>query len=429
MRKPSPLLSLQLSFPDEGRTWLTWLVRLRWLAVFAQAVTLAFVFHLLDGLGPIAVWVGTMLLLVAANLGSIGRLALRDEVPPGTILTHLLVDVAALTTFFFIGDGPANPFTPLYLIHVAMGAVMLPSRLAAILAGTVLAAYSLLFVHSLPLRYENHSLPAETLVGLGRWLSFVITSMSVSAFVVGLSGTMRRGREQLLQAWDRTARTDRLRSVGTLAAGAAHELNTPLSTMALRLRRLRRRHSDPDTEADVDAIEDQLDRCASIVDRLLVGAGDPTASDIERRPIARMVAEAVRMWAKGSPVNVRIDDRSNGVEVELPDVAFEQALINLLENAREAQEANGAQAPLDLSIFSEAGAVVVELADSGVGLPENAQQMGEPFFTTKATGTGLGVFVARAVADGAGGGLQFRPREGTGAVARWWFPEARRRSP
>jgi two-component system sensor histidine kinase RegB len=239
---------------------------------------------------------------------------------------------------------------------------------------------------------------------------------------------MRRSREQLLQAWDRTARTDRLRSVGTLAAGAAHELNTPLATMSLRLRRLRRRHADPDTEADVDAIEDQLDRCASIVDRLLVGAGDPTASDIERRPIARMVAEAVRMWAKGSPVNVRIDDRSNGVEVELPDVAFEQALINLLENAREAQQANGADSPIDLAIFSQGADVVLELADRGIGLPENADQMGEPFFTTKATGTGLGVFVARAVADGAGGGLQYRAREGTGAIARWWFPAARRRS-
>ena len=65
---------------------------------------------------------------------------------------------------------------------------------------------------------------------------------------------------------------------------------------------------------------------------------------------------------------------------------------------------------------------VVELADRGVGLPEQADQVGEPFFTTKATGTGLGVFVAQSVADGAGGGLAYEPRHGGGTIARWWFP-------
>jgi signal transduction histidine kinase len=197
--------------------------------------------------------------------------------------------------------------------------------------------------------------------------------------------------------------------------------------MALRLRRVRRRHPDPDTEADVDAIEDQLDRCSWIVERLLIGAGDPTASDLTRRPLAGMVAEAVRLWSRGTPLQVRLEDRSNGLEVELPEVAFEQALTNLLENAREAQEAAGVATPLELAVSEEGGIGVVELLDRGIGLPDSADQMGEPFFTTKASGTGLGVFVARQVADGVGGGLQYRSRDGGGVVARWWFPEARRK--
>src|SRR5687768_12679170 len=114
MRRATPLPWLLPTAPDEGRIWLTWLVRLRWLALFAQAVTLAFVFNLLDGAVPIAVWCITMTLLVGANLWSVGRLTLGEAIEPHSLLFHLLIDVAALTAFFAIGDGPDNPFTPLY---------------------------------------------------------------------------------------------------------------------------------------------------------------------------------------------------------------------------------------------------------------------------------------------------------------------------
>lgn len=428
MRRATPIPWLLPTASDEGRIWLTWLVRLRWLALFAQAVTLAFVFNLLDGVVPIAVWCVTMSFLVAANLWSVGRLSLGEAIEPHSLLFHLLIDVAALTAFFAIGDGPANPFTPLYLVHVAMGAVMLSPRLAGTIAVFVVVAYSSLFAGHLPLHYANHSLPEDLLIRLGQALAFGITSLSVAVFVVGLAASLRRHKEQLFEARDRTARTDRLRSVGTLAAGAAHELNTPLSTMSLRLGRIRRRHRDEDTQKDIEVIASQLERCTSIVQRLLFGAGDPSASGMERRALGAMVEEAVRMWSKGTMQGVRIEDESDGVEVELPDIAFQQALINLLENAREAQESAGAFEPLEVRVLKQDDRATVEILDRGVGLPDNADQIGEPFFTTKASGTGLGVFVARAVADGAGGGLQYRAREGAGVVAQWWFPEARRRA-
>ena len=418
--------------PDEGKLWLGWLVRLRWLALFAQGATLGFVFNLLDGWPALSVWGSTMVALGVVNLWTISRMGQREEVPETAVLGQLVIDVVALTAFFMVGGGPENPFVPLYLVHVAMGAVMLSPSLAAALTAVVLLGHGLLFVWHLPLHYENHSLPQVLLVRLGHWFAFSITVLSVVGFVVGVANALRRRKEELLLARDRTARTDRLRSVGTLAAGAAHELNTPLSTLSLRLRRIERRHTDADTQKDVDAMNDQLDRCTSIVERLLVGAGDPTASDIERRPLVALVSEAVKLWSHGSTLEVRIQDLSDGLPVELPVVAFQQAFINLLENAREAQESVGTFDPLDLRVLREGNAEdgvigVVELGDRGCGLPPVADQVGEPFFTTKATGTGLGVFVARAVADGAGGGLQYQPRIPTGTLARWWFPEARRR--
>jgi two-component system sensor histidine kinase RegB len=426
MRRVPPWLLPAI--PDEGRLWLTWLVRLRWLAVFAQAVTLAFVFHMLHGVQAIGTWMATMAILVVANLWATARLAQAEEVRAGSILGHLLLDVAALSTFFAIGGGPDNPFVPLYLVHVAMAAVMLPPRHAGVAIGAAVLGYSATFAWHLPLHYELHSLSQMSLQRLGQWLAFVITTLSVLVFVMGLATSLRRRKEQLLEARDRTARTDRLRSVGTLAAGAAHELNTPLSTLGLRLRRIRRRHTDPETSRDLTVMQEQVDRCSSIVQRLLVGAGNPMASDLERRALGTMVVEAVRLWSKGAPLEVELRDESEALMVELPGVAFLQGLINLLENAREAQETSAATSPLVVHVYRSGEHGIVDIEDAGCGLPQAADHVGEPFFTTKASGTGLGVFVARAVADGAGGGLHYLPREERGTVARWWFPEARRKS-
>lgn len=417
---------------DEGSIWLAWLVRLRWIAVAAQVVTLAFSFGLLDHAEVVLpLLVATMGVLVAANVWALRVLHGADEgesVPENVVLAQLGVDVGALTVFFLLAGGPENSFTPLYLIHVAMAAIMLAPWRAATLAGLVVVAYALLHVWHLPLHLDRHSIPERHLRELGDLLAFTITTTAVSAFVVALSRSLRQQKQQLLEARDRTARTDRLRSVGTLAAGAAHELNTPLSTIGLRIRRVARRHEDEDTQRDLDVVRTQLERCKQVVDQLLVGAGDPSAADIERRPLAQLVRQAVTLWSKGSPLKVQVQDTSDALVVEVPRIAFVQALINLLENAREAQEEVGCFDPLVLRVFREQRYGVVEVVDRGCGLPERSDQVGEPFFTTKNTGTGLGVYVARAVADGAGGGLRYLRGTPRGTVARWWFPEAQRRT-
>jgi two-component system sensor histidine kinase RegB len=309
-----------------------------------------------------------------------------------------------------------------------MAGIMLPPRHAVAIAAWSLLGYGAIFLDPWPLRWDHHALPEDVLQPLGHAIAQTITSTSVAVFVIGVASSLRRRREQLLQARERTARTDRLRSVGTLAAGAAHELNTPLSTMGLRLRRIGRRYDDADTVRDVEVIREQLGRCTSIVERLLIGAGDPTASDIEVRPLGAMCAEAIKLWEKSTSVEITFVDDSGGLLVELPGIAFQQALINLLENAREAQEEAGTWDALELyvGLIDDEDVGVVEVSDRGVGLPESDDQVGEPFFTTKPTGTGLGVFVAQSVADGAGGGLAYERREGGGTIARWWFPAAER---
>jgi C4-dicarboxylate-specific signal transduction histidine kinase len=184
-----------------------------------------------------------------------------------------------------------------------------------------------------------------------------------------------------------------------------------------------RRHQDTETQQDVEVMRSQLTRCTVVVKQLLVNAGDPSASDISRFVFAETVKETIKIWNQDKEVNVRVRDESDQVQVELPKIAFCQGLINLLQNALEAQRTVGSTKALEVFIRREADAAVMTLRDHGIGLPDNDGQIGEPFFTTKPKGTGLGVFVARAVLDGAGGGLQFHRHVGYTEV-RLWIPVA-----
>lgn len=419
----------QLSDPEsEGRGWLRWIVRLRWVAIVAQMVTLSFALPLLDAQSSVIVIIGVIALLIAGNLAALRTLSREQPVAEWTLLAHLTLEVLGLTASIMFAGGPFNPFVPLYLVHVAMGAVMMSWSTASVLLGIVLACHTSLHLWHLPLHLERHTLSEQTLSVAGSALAFTITAVSVAVFVVGLSREGSRRKQALLAHRDYVAQTDRLRAVGTLAAGAAHELNTPLSTIGLRLRRIARRHSDDSTVGDLSAMRGQLERCKRIVEQLLAGAGDPSAAGIEVAPIADFVEQAVSWWEKGASVDVTVSNTTDDLVIEVPRVAFTQALINLLENAREAQDEAGTTHPLEVDIHRQGTMGMIIVRDHGCGLPAEPDRIGDPFFTTKATGTGLGVFVARAVAQGAGGGLSYYAgKDGTGesfTEVRWWFPEA-----
>ncbi len=408
--------------PDEGQLWLAWLIRLRWVAILAQVVVVGFTFEFLPP--PALPWMaGIVAVLVAANLGAMRER--RDRVPPeGLLLVQLVIDVLALTGFLVLSGGHGNPFTALFLIHVAMGAVMLSPRRATALAVIVGGCYALLFTTRWRLDLSGHAVSEQTLMQVGQVAAFAITVVAILAFVLGVANSLRAHRQQLLEARDRTARTDRLRSVGALAAGAAHHINTPLNTITLRLSRLARRHTDDASRGDLDVIRDQVERCKVVVEQLLQGAGDPSASGLDHCHVGQLADETVHLWRQGAGVDVTFDDSSEDATIEVPRVAFAHALINLLENAREAQAESGADSPIDVRVRRLLDRVEIDVADQGVGMPLRPDQVGEPFYTTKPSGTGLGVYVARVVADGAGGGLRYAANGPQGTVATWWFPVA-----
>lgn len=423
MRKVRPRsFRLDALRPAEGPIGLDWVIRLRWVAIVAQVVTVGFALPMLHApLATVPLLLVVVCTLAVANLVAAKDLALQRS-SEERLLVHLAIDVLALTAFFELAGGGGNPFVSLYLIHVAMGAILLSPPRALQLGALVVACFATVSLVHLPLDWAQHPVDEPLLRRAGNLLAFAITVFAVLGFVLGLAAALREHRQQLLSARDHAARTDRLRSVGTLAAGAAHELNTPLSTIQMRVSRLSRRHTDAVTQADLEVIRGQVERCKRVVEQLLVGAGDPSASGLDRVVLAELVVDAVDLWQHGSGVEVELKDSSAGAESDVPRFAFTHGLTNLLENAREAQAEVGSTTAIRVSVVRDADRVRVEVADQGTGLPAEHDQVGEPFFTTKDSGTGLGVYVARAVAEGSDGGLEYRPNSPAGTVASWWFP-------
>ena len=154
---------------DEGVLWLGWVIRLRWVAIVGQVITVSFTFRLLDSPATtLPILAVVMIGLAVANLIAAPAVRPRDTPFPETaLLAHLSLDVVALTAFFALAGGEENPFTALYLIHVAMAALMLPARLAVALTGLVLGCYILILAGHLPLHLDRHVLSESMLTRLG----------------------------------------------------------------------------------------------------------------------------------------------------------------------------------------------------------------------------------------------------------------------
>ena len=307
-------------------------------------------------------------LLVVVNVLSYQRLISATPIRQPTLFLQLCVDISALNAFFFLGGGDENPFTSLYLIHVALAAIILEPGWVLAVSSLVIGSYSAVHYAHYPLELQREGWDQAMIVPFGRIISYIATTGSIAAFVMAIASSQRHQERALHASRERTARTDRLRSVGTLAAGAAHELNTPLTTMGLRLGRVRRRHQDGDTQQDVEVMREQLARCTAVVQQLLVSAGDPSASDIMCFELAKTIEETINLWSKGKSVSVRLRDDANGALVELPKIAFCQGFINLLQNAHEAQVAVNSTKALEVMISQSDDEAIILLRDYGIEL-------------------------------------------------------------
>lgn len=400
-----------------------WLSRLRWAATGAGAAALAVAHWAVDfpmQLGPA---VGVLLLLAASNL------ALRFARRRVELAAALVGDMVALTALLAFSGGVGNPFSVLYLVHVALAAVLLGPRWTWAFAGLSVVGFGLLFVVSDPHLVHRATGPVFTAHLWGMWLGIAIAATGLAFFVARLAAELQAREAELERVREGEARRARLVSLATLAAGAAHELGSPLATIAMITRDLEEDLGESEATAalttETRAIRAQLDRCRAILATLAGQAGQPMGE-------ATAVATLDRLWLAigervgGDVGRVRFDPPASRDPVRAPFHALADVLASLVRNGLLAGDG---EVTVRAAPLGDRPGCRFEVADRGAGMPPEVRaRAGEPFFTTRPTGSGmgLGLYLARTFAEGFGGDLHIDSAPGRGTTIVLELPELAR---
>jgi len=406
-----------------GHSQLHRLLVLRSVAIAAQLLTLAAVWKILDLELEWQPMLLTISVLATINLFSWLRLRGDQSVSNPELFVQLCVDVLALSILLYYGGGSTNPFISLYLLPLVIAAATLPRRYTWGMAALTVGCYSLLMVYYIPLPHiHQQGEDAFNTHVIGMWLGFVISAVVVAYFVVQMAQAVRSKDAMLVRVREEILRNERIVALGTQAAGAAHELGTPLSTMAVVIGELQ--HDvvgQPEWLEGLSILNEQVRGCKRILDKMLVNVQHNGTDSLQAADI--LVEEVLDEWQLLRPT-AQFKYHSNDtqpVPLISVDRTLRAALMNLFNNAADA-------APQAIEIHSkwDEQNFTLEINDHGEGLNEEALlKAGSAFFTTKSEGRGLGFFLANATIERMGGSVRLVNRKEGGATTLLTLPIAR----
>lgn len=401
------------------------LIALRWVAVAGQVFAIAVVQLWLHISLPLTEMAAVIVLLMGLNLVSIRRCTCARPVSDVELCAELLADVAALTIQLYLSGGATNPFISLYLLQVILGAVLLSPRATWVIVGVTSTCFVALMKFHQPLALPGAGLhqPAMDLHTLGMFLCFLLASALVVLFVTRINQNLRRRDARLAELRQHAAEEEHVLRMGLLASGAAHELGTPLSTLAVILndwRHMPQFRDDAELTEELDEMQAALARCKTIVSHILLAAGETRGEKARRTTLAAFLDDMVGRWSDSRRPTAL--DYRNGVDTRVEiasDSVIEQALFNVFDNALEA-----ARGRVAITAGLEGDDLVVRVTDDGPGFsPAALAHFGTPYQSSKAgPGRGLGLFLAVNVLRKLGGAIAAGNRPEGGARVELRLP-------
>lgn len=411
---------------------LPWVLRLRYGMVAGEvAIVLGmfFGFHLrmvfLWTMAPLAIILGSNLLL-----GALKRLPFKH--PQQTLGAVFCLDTVCLTVILGLTGGTMNPFSLLYLVQITLSAVVLRKVWTRVLGVLSTVCFGLLFFFYIPsAAFQMHHVEqgiSPHLVGM--WIAFVVAVTLITFFTGKIADSLRTREQEVLVLRDQVSKNDRLASLVTLAAGAAHELGTPLGTIAVVARELERYagafSNSNAVLQDAKLIRSEVDRCCHILEQMSVRSAEPLGETLTWVYLHELLKEVTDHFPETIQGLLKIDLANETLKAYLPKKATIQSLTALIQNAC---DANVEQRPIRIVARQAASELVIEIEDQGEGMPANVlRRIAEPFFTTKepGKGMGLGTFLVSTFAERLGGRVVFNSTLGEGTTVTLQLPLSER---
>src|SRR5271156_1837607 len=409
------------------------ILRLRWLAVLGQ---LAAIFIVVQGLEfdvPILPCVAIVGLSALLNLALQVAFDPMQRLAPAYAAALLAINIVELAGLLYFTGGLENPFSFLFLVPVLISATVLPVRLTIALGVLAVACASVLVFFYLPLPWDADDpliLPPIYLFGV--WLSIVLAIGVTSLYAFQVTEEARKLSDALAATELVLAREQHLTQLDGLAAAAAHELGTPLSTIFLISRELEQGVADkPQLAGDVKTLREQAQRCRDILAKItqLSSSGAP----FDRMPLSALIEETVAPHRDfGVTIKVRIAVAASHEPVGTRNPAVLYGVGNILENA-----VDFARTAVEVNAWWNTEAVEIVISDDGPGIaPDLLKRIGEPYLSRRRdaddaqgarSGLGLGVFIARTLLERTGATVSFTNRvfPDHGAVVQIVWPRSR----
>jgi two-component system sensor histidine kinase RegB len=406
------------------------MVRLRWLAVIGQSTAVLVVYFGLDFELPIWACLGVIALSAWLNVALRLRFHMTQRLAPDRAAWLLAFDTAELAVLIFLTGGLQNPFAFLLLGPVLLSATALPPRFTVMLGAFAVACATVLMFAHFPLPWDpDDPLRLPPIYMLGVWLAILLGMGFISVYAWQISEEARQLADALASTELVLAREQHLSQLDGLAAAAAHELGTPLSTISVIAKELQNAIApDAPHGDDVRLLREQATRCRDILAKLteLSSSGEP----FDRVPLSSLIEEVVAPHRNfGVAIDVTLQPNGGAEPVGARNPAILYGLGNLLENA-----IDFARARVAVDARWNPDMVELTISDDGPGFaPDIMDRIGEPYVTSRRhnrddgddvpKGLGLGFFIAKTLLERSGATVIFanraQPARGAVVTLRW----------
>jgi two-component system sensor histidine kinase RegB len=441
-----PLLNIPIPVMPEkdARQNLRWLFVLRNLMICGEALIIWIsVYGLSIPLHEAQLW-GIVTFQGGFNWWTWVRLGSSEAVAEHELFIQLSFDVLTITALLYVTGGATNPIAWFFLLPLIIAATVLPQFYTWYMVVFTSGCYTVLMRYYEPLPniqpmtlqseaspalkvlQENHGIELHV---FGMWFGFVFSAFLVAYFVVEMANTIRERERHLAEAREQALRNERVIALGTLAAGAAHEMGTPLGTMAILIHEIENECTEEkylDLPQKMKILREQVDRCKKALSVMSASAGAVRAEEGHIMPVIEYLNKTVESWLQQC-LNPILDFRHTGSE-PTPGILAEQnlthALLNIMNNAAEVSPGG-----IEFLAHWTQDRLNLRINDSGPGIaPSVSKKLGKTPITTKEQGLGVGLFLAFVTIERLGGSIEMLPRAEGGTCTEITLPLVTTRS-